>query len=96
MTTPPFAATSRSTSSGTLRGWSSSAARAECEKITGAFDAASAARIVPSLTWLRSTSIPSRLSSATTARPNGVSPPCFGASVAESAQSMVWLWVSVR
>ena len=95
MTTPPFAASSFNTSSGTLRGWSSSARADECEKITGAFDTASAAFIVDGATWLRSTSMPSRFISTTTALPNGLSPSCLGASVALSAQLVVSTCVSV-
>ncbi len=56
---------------------------------TGAFDTRSASSIVASLTWLRSTSMPRRLSSSTTDSPNSVSPSCLGSSVAESAHSMV-------
>ena len=96
MTTPPFAATSLSTSSDTLRGWSSSARADECEKMTGALVTLSAARIVSSLTWLRSTSMPRRFNSPTTATPNGVRPWWTGASFAESAHAMVLTWVSVR
>ena len=40
--------------------------------------------------------MPSRFISATTSRPKAVSPPCAGSSVAESAQSVFSLWVSVR
>ena len=40
-------------------------------------------------TWLRSTSMPSRFISRTTSSPNGVRPWCAGASVAESAQSVL-------
>jgi len=85
----------RSTSSGTLRGWSSSARALECEKITGACVVSSAAFMVSGDTWERSTSMPSRFISCTTARPNGVSPRCTGLSVAESAQSVFLPWVSV-
>ena len=42
MTTPPFLARRRSTSSGTLRGWSVTARALECEKITGASETSSA------------------------------------------------------
>ncbi len=40
--------------------------------------------------------MPSRFISRTTSRPKAVRPPAFGSSVAESAQSTLSLWVSVR
>src|SRR5204863_1398824 len=40
MTTPPFLAIRSRTSSGTLRGWSTSALDEECEKTTGAKETA--------------------------------------------------------
>ena len=51
-----------------------SARALEWEKMTGEALAASAAFMVSAETWLRSTSIPSRFISCTTARPNGVRP----------------------
>ena len=39
--------------------------------------------------------MPSRFISPTTSTPIGLNPPCFGSSVALSAHSVVWLWVSV-
>ena len=95
MTIPPLAGTLRRISSGTLRGWSVTARAPECEKITGASATSSAAAIVVAATWLRSTSIPSRFISRTTSRPNRVSPPWRGASVAASAQRVVFQWVRV-
>ena len=67
----------------------------EWEKITGASEARMASSIVSSETWLRSTIMPSRFISLTTASPNGLSPPHFGASVALSAQVVVLEWVRV-
>ena len=57
--------------------------------MTGAWLAASAARIVSGETWLKSTSMPRRFISFTTSTPNGVRPWCAGASVAESAHGGV-------
>ena len=51
--------------------------------------------MVVTATWDRSTSIPSRFISPTTWRPNSLSPPQSGSSVAESAQPTLLLWVSV-
>ena len=84
-----------STSSGTLRGWSQTARAEECEKITGASVTRSASRMVEGATWERSTSMPSRFISRTTSSPKALRPSWRGVSVAESAQSMVSLWVSV-
>ena len=95
MQTPPLPASRASTSSGTLRGWSQTARALEWEKITGASAASSASRMVAGDTWDRSTSMPSRCISRTTSRPNSVSPPACGSSVAESAQRTLALWVSV-
>ena len=64
--------------------------------MTGASATSRASRMVAGEVWDRSTSIPSRCISATTWRPNAVSPPAAGASVAESAQGTLALWVSVR
>lgn len=93
--TPPLAGSSASTSSGMLRGWSQTARAEECEKITGASETASASRIVVAATCERSTSMPTRFISRTTSRPKSVRPPWRGSSVAESAQSIVSLCVSV-
>ena len=95
ITTPPFAGMRRRISSGTLRGWSVTARAPEWEKTTGASVASSASAIVAGETWLRSTSIPSRFISRTTSIPKGVSPSCCGASVAASAQRVVFQWVRV-
>ena len=95
ITTPPFALSLPSTSSGTLRGWSHSARAEECEKITGASLTRSASSMVAGETCERSTSIPSRFISRTTSSPKGVRPPWRASSVAESAQSSVFEWVSV-
>ncbi len=78
-----------------LRGAAASARAEECEAITGAFDMASAARIVESATWLTSTSIPIRFISATTRLPNGERPPATASSVDESAQARLCVCVSV-
>jgi hypothetical protein len=95
ITTPPFAFTAVSTSSGTLRGWSQIARADECEKITGASDTRSASCIVAGETCERSTSMPSRFISWTTSSPKRVRPEWRASSVAESAQSSVCEWVSV-
>jgi hypothetical protein len=96
ITTPLVAATRDRTSSGTLRGWSQRARAEECEKNAGALDTESAACMVAGATWDRSTSMPRRFISRTTARPKSVRPPCSGSSVALSAQAVFRLWVSVR
>ncbi len=93
--TPPLAGSWASTSSGMLRGWSQTARDEECEKITGASLVASASRMVPAETWLRSTSMPVRFISRTTSRPKAESPPRRSVSVAESAHAMLSLCVSV-
>lgn len=93
--TPPLRGSCSRTSSGTLRTWSQTAREDECEKSTGASLTRSAARMVPGETWERSTSMPRRFISRTTSSPKAVRPPCRASSVAESAQSMVSLWVSV-
>lgn len=64
----------RSTSSGTLLEELQRALAALCENITGAFVTARASVIVLTETWERSTSMPSRFSSRTTALPNGERP----------------------
>ena len=51
--------------------------------------------MVASETWLRSTIIPSRFISWITETPNSDRPSLLGASVALSAQSSVFQWVSV-
>ena len=63
--------------------------------MTGASVTRSAAIMVPSETWEMSTIMPRRFISRTTSWPNLLSPPCFGASVAASAQGVVPLWVRV-
>lgn len=78
-----------------LRGWSQTAREEECENITGASEVASASRMVVAATCERSTSMPVRFISRTTSWPNGERPPTPGSSVAESAQAMLSLWVSV-
>jgi hypothetical protein len=67
----------------------------ECEKITGASATSSASLMVVAATCDRSTSMPRRCISRTTSRPNAVSPPAAGLSVAESAQGRFRLCVSV-
>ena len=67
----------------------------EWEKITGACDTRMASSMVSSETWLRSTIMPRRFISRTTASPKAFSPPHFGASVALSAQLVVLEWVRV-
>ncbi len=93
--TPPLAGSCASTSSGMLRGWSHIASEDEWEKITGAAETARASRIVVAATCERSTSMPMRFISRTTSRPKSLRPPWRGSSVAESAQSIVSLCVSV-
>lgn len=78
-----------------LRGWSHTARAEEWEKITGATEVSSASRMVVAATCDRSTSMPSRFISRTTSRPKADRPPTTGTSVAESAQAMLSLWVSV-
>ena len=96
ISTPPLAGSCAITSSGTLREMSTSARAAACEKITGAFDTASASRIVSAEVCDRSTSMPRRFISRTTCSPNGDRPLNFGVSgIAESAQSVCVLCVSV-
>ena len=85
-----------STSSGALRGLSQTARAEEWLKIAGTSATRSASRMVSADTWLRSTSMPIRFISRTTSTPNADRPPCTGTSVAESAQSTLLLWVSVR
>ena len=96
MQTPPLAGNAASTSSGTLRGVSHRASAEEWLKMTGASVVSSASRIVVAATWLRSTIIPRRFISRTTSRPNSLRPPTTGTSVAESAQGVLSLCVSVR
>ena len=96
MHTPRFPGSRARMSSGTLRGWSHRARALEWEKMTGASAMSSASLMVAGETWDRSASMPSRCISRTTARPNSVSPPAFGSSVAESAHATLALWVRVR
>jgi hypothetical protein len=96
MHTPPFAGSAASTSSGTLRGWSVTARQDECVNSTGARVVASASRMVVAATCERSTITPIRFISRTTSRPNALSPPWTGSSVAASAHSVFRLCVSVR
>ena len=95
ITTPPFLPMRASTSSGTLRTWSLTARALECEKITGASLTSRASCIAFGETCAMSTSMPSRFISRTTSLPNGVRPLCTGLSVAESAQSVFLVCVSV-
>ena len=95
MTTPPFFGMRASTASGTFRTLGVRASAFECEKMTGASVTSSASFIVSAETCEMSTSIPSRFISRTTSSPNFVRPPCRGASVAESAQSLTLKCVSV-
>lgn len=96
MHTPPPRAVASSTSSGAFRGLSVTARAELWLKTTGASLTSSASRIVSADTCERSTIIPRRFISRTTSRPNSVSPPATGASVAESAHGVFALWVSVR
>ncbi len=96
ITTPPFACTACSTSSGTLRGWSQSARAEECEKITGASETRSASSMVAGrdVREVDQHAEPVHLAhhllaEAREARRGAAS------SVAESAQSSVCEWVRV-
>ena len=95
ITTPPFFGSSRSTSSGTLRGTSHRARAEECEKITGASLTRIASFMASGDTWDRSTSMPSQFISRTTASPNFDRPPTLAAPVAESAHARLSLCVRV-
>ena len=70
ITTPPLAGMRLRISSGTLRATSQRARADEWLKMTGAWLASRASRIVSAEVCDRSTSIPSRFISATTRRPN--------------------------
>ena len=61
----------------------------------GASDTSMACAMTSAETCERSTRTPSRFISRTTSSPNRVSPLCIGVSVAESAQAVLWLCVSV-
>ena len=74
ITTPPFAGSIFSTSSGTLRGTSQTPLAEECEKITGARDTRIASAMVSGEVCERSTSMPRRFISFTTCSPKGDSP----------------------
>jgi hypothetical protein len=95
MTTPPFCGSRRRISSGTLRGESATARALEWEKMTGASATRRASSMVSGAVWERSTSMPSRFISRTTSSPKRVRPPWRTASLQESAQSRVTLWVRV-
>lgn len=95
ITTPRFAAMARRRSSGRLRGCSARAKAELWEAMIGAWDTRRASSTVSRETWETSTSIPRRFISRTTSSPKGLSPPCLGASVDESAQAVVSEWVSV-
>src|SRR5438034_250913 len=94
MTIPPFLGTSLRIESGTSRAWPVSARAEECENMTGARVVWSASDIVASLTWERSTTIPSRFISCTTSRPNAERPR-RAVSVEAVAHDRVRQWVSV-
>ena len=93
---PPLAGSLPRIASGTLRGTSHTARADEWLKMIGAAEVSRASAIVAGDTCEQSTSIPMRFISRTTSRPKGARPPWRGASVAESAQSVVALWVRVR
>ena len=95
ITTPPLSANRASTSSGTFRGWSSIATVDEWLNTTGRVATSRVSRMVAGAVWDRSTSMPIRSISATTCRPRSVRPPCARSPVAESAQGVSSLWVSV-
>src|SRR3989441_6308724 len=80
--------------SGTSRAWPVSARAEECENMTGARVVWSASDIVASLTWERSTTIPSRFISCTTSRPNAERPR-RAVSVEAVAHERLRQWVSV-
>src|SRR2546430_1377755 len=94
ITTPPFARTILRIESGTLRTWPVSARAEECENMMGARVVWSASDIVASLTWERSTTIPSRFISCTTSRPNAERPR-RAVSVEAVAHERLRQWVSV-
>ena len=96
MQTPRLSRSDSSTSSGALRGLSATARAEEWLKIAGTSATSRAARMVSAETWERSTSMPIRFISRTTSTPKRDNPPRTGASVAESAQGTLLLWVSVR
>ena len=96
MQTPPLAGSAASTSSGTLRGVSHRGLGRRVAEDHGGVGRVEGRRIVVAATWLRSTIIPRRFISRTTSRPNSVSPPTRGASVAESAHGVLSLCVRVR
>ena len=56
--------------------------------ITGWLDASSTAMVVAKLACAQSTTMPSRLHSATTSRPNRLRPSCTGFSVCTSPMSL--------
>ena len=78
-----------------LRGMSESARQLECEAMTGVVVTSSTSWNVLSETWEMSTIMPRRFISRTTCRPKSVRPLWRGASVEESAQSLLRKWVRV-
>ena len=73
--TPPRRASARARSSVRLRGCAQSARALECEAMIGIADVSMASRVPSSLMCETSITMPRRLSSATAALPNVVSPP---------------------
>ena len=94
--TPPFAGSRASTSSGMLRGWSQTAREEEWEKITGATERVER---VPHRRRRDVREVDEHAERGSSrVRPRGrsrQSPPTPGSSVAESAQAMLSLCVSV-
>uniref|UniRef100_A0A182V5K2 Uncharacterized protein n=1 Tax=Anopheles merus TaxID=30066 RepID=A0A182V5K2_ANOME len=90
-----------STWSGTLRELLQMAWAEECEKMTGAFEVASASSIVGTETCDRSTIMPSRFISVTTSVPKCERPPMWGtrpgsSTLQQSAHGVLQVCVRVR
>ena len=75
-----------------LRGWLKTSLQPECDRMMGASERAIIWSRAWSLAWLASITMPSRFASATKVRPAEDSPPHSGASVAESARSLLRKW----
>jgi hypothetical protein len=87
MTMPLFSLSLTRTSSGTSRGWAQSARVDECENMTGARVAPSAACIVSACTCEMSTTMPIRFISFTTDTPKGARPPSGASTQKEPCKS---------
>jgi hypothetical protein len=86
---PPASATAVACSVAISRGCPSSPWPSwPCEMITGWLDSSSTVMVVAKLACAQSTTMPSRLHSATTSRPNRLRPPRTGASVCTSPSSL--------